>query len=253
MRILLVSDIHANQHALSAIREEFDVCLFLGDLVDYCVEPGPCIDWARRHVHRGVRGNHDHGAAQRVLIQGVNGFRYLSGVTRRVTIDRLGEVDRRYLAALPTTAHLTLNDKRFFLVHGTPRDPLDEFAPADVEYWKRRLEFIDADYVCVGHTHTQFVLQVGKTVVINPGSVGLPRDGDPRAAYAIITANGPELKRVEYPVEKTVAQVEAADLPDQAKAQLAEILRTGRLERKFGNGDANGEGLNSVARTQIPL
>jgi putative phosphoesterase len=230
MRILVLSDIHGNRQALEAIREEFDVCLFLGDLVDYCLEPGPCIEWD---------------------LQGANGFRYLSGVTRPHSIAKLDEADRKYLAGLPTALHFTLDNKRFFLVHGTPRDPLDEFAPADIEFWKRRLDHIDADYVCVGHTHTQFVLQAGKTTVLNPGSVGLPRDGDPRAAYAVITENGPELKRVEYPIEETIATIVGADLPDPAKELLAEILRTGKIERKNGSSDsalANGQ-----VRKQIPL
>jgi putative phosphoesterase len=251
MRILVLSDIHGNRQALEAIREEFDVCLFLGDLVDYCLEPGPCIEWVRKNARYAIRGNHDHGAAQRVYLQGVNGFRYLSGVTRPHSIATLNESDRKYLAGLPTSLHFTLDGKRFFLVHGTPRDPLDEFAPADVEFWKRRLEQIEADYVCVGHTHTQFVLQVGKTTVLNPGSVGLPRDGDPRAAYAIINSDGPELKRVAYPVEETIATIVGADLPDPAKELLAEVLRTGKIERK--NGSSESALLNGQVRKQIPL
>lgn len=250
MRILLVSDIHANRPALEALREEFDVCLFLGDLVDYGVEPGPCIDWVRKNARHSVRGNHDHGAAQRIYVQGVNGFRYLTGVTRPITIERVTEPDRRFLAGLPSSLLLTLNGKRFYLVHATPRDPLDEFAPPDVDYWKRRLEQVDADYVCVGHTHTQFILHVGKTTVVNPGSIGLPRDGDPRAAYAIITDEGPVLKRVEYDIEEAVATVEAAEIPDLAKAQLADVLRTGRLDRKNG---LHEPGLNGTAGPRIPL
>ena len=251
MRILLVSDIHANWHALEAIREEFDHCLFVGDLVDYCLEPGPCIDWVRRNVTHGVRGNHDHGVAQRVPVQGVSGFRYLTGVTRPVSIQRVDETDRRFLAGLPTNLHFTIGGKRFLLVHGTPRDPLDEFAPPEVDFWQRRLQYIDADYVCVGHTHIQYILQVGKTTVINPGSVGLPRDGDPRAAYAVITDEGPLLKRVEYPIDVTIASIESSPIPDVAKVQLAEVLRTGKLERK--NGSADGVSLNGATRSQIPL
>lgn len=250
MRVLLVSDIHANRPALEAVREEFDVCLFLGDLVDYGVEPGPCIEWVRTNARAGVRGNHDHGAAQRVYVQGVNGFRYLTGITRPLTIERLTEPDRKYLAGLPSSLFLTLGGKRFYLVHASPRDPLDEFAPPDVDYWARRLEHIDADYVCVGHTHSQYVLQVGKTTVINPGSVGLPRDGDWRAAYAIVTDEGPVLKRVEYPVDEAVAAVEGAPLPDHAKVMLGEILRTGRLDRKTGGGDP---GLNGSAHGRLSL
>src|SRR5262249_61617329 len=81
MRILVLSDIHANPLALEAIREEFDVCLFVGDVVDYGIEPGPCIDWDRRNAKYAVRGNHDHGAAQRVYVQGVGGLRHLTEVT----------------------------------------------------------------------------------------------------------------------------------------------------------------------------
>ena len=105
MRILLVSDIHANRPALEAIREDYDVCLFLGDLVDYCLEPGPCIDWVRANATYSVRGNHDHGAAQKVYVQGLNGFKYLTGVTRPITIARLSEPDRRGVwPASPSTA-----------------------------------------------------------------------------------------------------------------------------------------------------
>ena len=244
MRILVLSDIHANRPALEAIREDFDLCLFLGDLVDYGVEPGPCIDWVRRNARYAVRGNHDHGAAQRIYVQGVGGFRYLTGVTRPRTIQLLGDDDRRYLAGLPTSQWLTIGGKRFLLVHATPRDPMDEFAPPDPEAWKRRLANIDADYVLVGHSHVQFMLQVGKTTVLNPGSVGLPRDGDPRPAYAIITDDGPVLKRVDYPVEETIAALHAARLPDPAVLALTEVLRTGRLERKNGGPGLNGSAGN---------
>lgn len=238
MRILIVSDIHANPAALAAIREDFDTCLFLGDLVDYGLDPAPCIEWVRQKATFSVRGNHDHGVAQKVGVEGATGFRYLTGVTRSASIKNVSEVDRRYLADLPTTRALTLAGKRFFLVHATPRDPLDEYAPPDVEFWAKRLEGIDADYVCVGHTHVQFVLQVGATMVVNPGSVGLPRDGDPRVAYALITDDGPVLKRVEYPVDEAVTAVHRSNLPTLAKQMLVEVYRTGRLEKKNGNGDS---------------
>jgi putative phosphoesterase len=229
MRILLLADIHANWPALEAVREPHDICLFLGDLVDYGAEPGPCIDWVRRNAHHGVRGNHDHGAAQNVVIQGLSGFRYLTGVTRGLTRDRLDEPGRRFLADLPVTKAVTIAGKRFLLVHATPRDPLDDYALPDPEYWKRRLENVDADVVCVGHTHVQFDLKVGDKRVINPGSIGIPRDGDPRAGYAVIDGDAVELKRIEYPVERTVQAVEDSPLPDDAKQALACVFRTGKL------------------------
>jgi diadenosine tetraphosphatase ApaH/serine/threonine PP2A family protein phosphatase len=98
--------------------------------------------------------------------------------------------------------------------------------------WAKRLEQSDADIVCVGHSHLQFNLRAGSTVVVNPGSVGNPRDGDPRAAYAIIEGNKIELKRVAYPVEETIARLDASALPEKAKEMLREIYRHGRLHRQ---------------------
>lgn len=232
MRILILSDIHSNWLALQAIQESFDACLFLGDLVDYGLDPNPCVAWIRQHATYAIRGNHDHGAAQEVYIQGVSGFRYLTGVTRSFTCQNLLEEHRQYLASLPTTQYLTINHKRFLLVHATPRDPFDEYAPAELEFWKRRLEGIDVDYVCVGHTHMPYQLQVGNTTVINPGSVGLPRDGIPLGSYAIVTPDGVELKRFDYPIEEQVSQINASALPDAAKKLLSEVYRTGKLDKK---------------------
>src|SRR5262245_40580557 len=75
MRILVVADIHANWPALAAINEPHDVCLCLGDLVDYGPDPGPCVRWAMEHATYAIRGNHDHGVAQRVLVMGDKGYR----------------------------------------------------------------------------------------------------------------------------------------------------------------------------------
>ncbi len=72
--------------------------MVLGDLVDYGLEPGPCIDWVRQHATYAVRGNHDHCVAQLVKVQGKTGFKYLSGVTRTVTQERLSADERRFLA-----------------------------------------------------------------------------------------------------------------------------------------------------------
>lgn len=231
MRILLLADIHANRAALEAINEPFDACLVLGDLVDYGLEPAPCIDWVRRQATHAVRGNHDHGVAQQVRVNGRSGFKYLTGVTRQITQERINAVDRRFLGALPITKRVTLDSTRFMMVHATPRDPLDEYTIADVDFWSRRLDDVDASVICVGHTHHPYVLEVGDKLVINPGSVGLPRDGDPRASYAVIENQRVELKRIEYPVEETIKTVWESNLPEPAKALLADVFRTGGIAK----------------------
>ncbi len=231
MRILLLADIHANWPALQAIQEPFDVCLVLGDLVDYGLEPAPCIDWVRQKASHAVRGNHDHSAAHNVPVTGKVGYRYLTAVTRPITQEKLQGEDRRYLASLPVTCTLTLNQVRYLLVHATPRDPLDEYAVADADFWARRLHNVDAQVICVAHTHFPYVLEIGDKLVINPGSVGQPRDGDPRAAYAIIDNQRVELKRIDYPVDQTIRTVLESSLPEPAKGLLTEVFRTGSLAK----------------------
>jgi putative phosphoesterase len=231
MRILLVADIHANWPALQAINEPYDACLFLGDLVDYGLDPAPCIDWVRRKATFAVRGNHDHGVAQFVNVQGKTGFKYLTGVTRAVTQEKITSADRRFLGMLPISRMITLDNTRYFLVHATPRDPLDEYATGDAEFWAPRLRDYQGCVICVGHTHLPYVLEVGDNLVVNPGSVGQPRDGNPRASYAIIDNHRVELKRIEYPVEETVRSVLESGLADQAKSLLSDVIRNGGITK----------------------
>ena len=239
MRVLLIADIHGNRAALEAINEPHDVCLFLGDRVDYGPEPGPCIEWVKKHAHHSVRGNHDHGVAQNVEVLGVGGFRFLTACTRPYTVASLNPCQRRYLAELPTSKLLTIAGKRYLLVHATPRDPMDEYGSPDPAFWAPRLAGLKVDYVCVGHTHQPFTLEVNGITVINPGSVGLSRDGDPRVGYAIVDNGRVELKRIEYPVDDTVRAVQAADIHPTAKQMLADIYRGGQfLARWVKNGQS---------------
>jgi putative phosphoesterase len=240
MRILLLADIHANWAALQAIRESYDLCFVVGDLVDYGLEPAACIDWVQRHAQVVVRGNHDHAAAQKAVTNGKNGFKYLSGLTRQLTWELLSAADLRYLASLPVTRYETVSGVRFLLVHATPRDPLDEYALADPDFWRRRLQNVDADVVCVGHTHIPYVLSIGNQTVVNPGSVGQPRDGNPAASYAVWHDGSVELKRVPYPVEAAVNVIERSRLPDLAKRMSVEVYRTGASVLQEPMHPANG-------------
>ena len=227
MKILVLADVHANWFALDAIRESFDACLFLGDLVEYGVDPIPCIDWMRTHATCAIRGNHDHSVAQRVPPPIGKGFRKLAGATRLLHWEILRPSHLKYLSQLPVTQNLMLDGLRFHLVHATPRDPMDEYLAADAEVWRGRLENVEADFVCVGHTHIPFHLDLGRCQVLNPGSVGQPRDGDPRAAYAIIEDGRVELKRVEYDVEAAVAQLHRSGMDPELIELASRVLRTG--------------------------
>jgi putative phosphoesterase len=227
MKILILADIHANSVALGAIRETFDACLFLGDLVEYGVDPIPCIEWVRANATFAIRGNHDHSVAQRVPPPVGSGFRQLAGATRRLHWNLLRPSHLKYLSQLPVTENFVLDGKKFHLVHATPRDPMDEYLAADPETWRGRLANTDADIVCVGHTHLPFHLDLGDCQVLNPGSVGQPRDGDPRAAYAVIEDGKIELKRVEYDIEAAIRQLEQSGLEPEQIELASGVLRSG--------------------------
>jgi putative phosphoesterase len=241
MKILVLADIHANWPALSAIREPFDACLFLGDLVDYGSNPVPCVEWVKTHATAAVRGNHDHAVAQRIVARGGSGFRQLAAATRPLQWDVLAPSHLKYLARLPVTRHLRLGPTRLALVHATPRDPMDEYLVDDPTAWQSRLEGIDADILCVGHSHIQFHLEFGTVQVLNPGSVGQPRDGDPRCAYAVIEDGKVQLRRVEYDIDAAVAHLRQSGINGSVLEMAEAALRTGgRLPFKFANEAVNG-------------
>jgi putative phosphoesterase len=258
MRILIVSDIHANRVALEAIQERFDICLCLGDLVEYGPSPGACIAWVRQHATATVRGNHDHGVIQRVDVQATSGFKYLTQATRAITFQQLSTSDRQFLAELPTSVMMSIAGKRFLLVHASPRDPMDEYVPTTEEAWATRLAGLRVDYCLVGHTHQQFCLSVDRTTVINPGSVGLQRDGTVDARYAMIVDGAVELRHVPYDIEQAIRDFEAFPIDDRARRMIEDVYRHGRLRsptdyplsmsQQDTPGSKNGTGLPSIRK-----
>ncbi|MFV0446430.1 MAG: metallophosphoesterase family protein [Planctomycetaceae bacterium] len=227
MRTLVLADIHSNWAALSAIREPFDQCLVVGDVVDYGTDPLPCLDWVRQHATHVVRGNHDHAVAQHVQPREGGGFRRLAAATRPLHWDVLDTSHLRFLSRLPITTRCDLGGLRVLLVHATPRDCMDEYLAADAAAWGERLEQTDADLVCVGHTHLPFVLEVEGKRVLNPGSVGQPRDGDPRASYAIIDDGRIELHRLEYDIEAALDQMRSTRVEPWVVELSSRLLSTG--------------------------
>lgn len=223
MRILVIADIHSNWAALQAIPTECDYCVVLGDLVDYGCNPLPCIDWVRKHADATIRGNHDHAVAQRVMAQGTTGYRRLAAATRPLHWTLLDPQRMKFLARLPISAYFRVPGCRLFLVHATPRDPMDEYLGPDADAWRTRLDDIEADVVCVGHSHVPFHLDLGHIQVLNPGSVGQPRDGDPRAAYAIIEDGKVTLHRVEYDLEACLQQIRQSPVEPWV-AELSQLI-----------------------------
>lgn len=231
MKILILSDIHSNWAALKAVlaAENFESCLCVGDLVDYGCDPVQVVDWARNHTRGCVRGNHDHAVGQNVRPRGGTGLRQLAYATRPLHWEWLSEDQIHWLNQLPSSQFLELDDRKFYLVHGTPRDPLEEYLGPKADEWKHRLKNIEADIVCVGHTHQPFVIEVGPKIVVNPGSVGQPRNLDPRASYAIYENGSVTLKQIEYPINDAVNSYREAGLPEEICELAFQTLSNGGI------------------------
>jgi putative phosphoesterase len=226
MKLLILSDIHGNWPALEAVlraEPDFDAVAFCGDVVDYGPCPIECIRWLRGHADHLVRGNHDNALAFDLDCQCMGSFRQYSLATRAWHRTLVSEADREFLRGMPTLDWFECGGKHFRMAHATPQGDLFEYLPMD--QWDERVRGLDADFVLLGHTHVQGARKFGNITVVNPGSVGLARDGGGQACYAVFAGGQMELKRVHYDVERTIAMLRNAPLSEQVIEGLAGVLR----------------------------
>jgi diadenosine tetraphosphatase ApaH/serine/threonine PP2A family protein phosphatase len=243
MRCLVVSDVHANLAAFEAVHHDanpFDVIWCLGDMVGYGPDPNACIDRLREHPHVCLAGNHDWAVLGKLDIRGFNAD---ARIANQWTQGVINQAARDYLRNLPPLRV----EQGYTLAHGSPRQPIWEYI---LDPLTAELNFtaFETQICLVGHTHVPVSFYIsddndngpceprppryGKVVsladgrwIINPGSVGQPRDGDPDASYAILDldANTLEHRRVEYPIEETQEKMREVKLP----VRLIERLSVG--------------------------
>jgi predicted phosphodiesterase len=239
MRIAVISDIHSNLSALEAVLGAVgavDAVWHLGDTVGYGPQPQAVVDRLRATGVIGVRGNHDDAGGGGTCIEFFNpdGFRAMEWT--RTQID---ESTRLYLAGLPERR--VPEGSGFTLAHGSPSDPIWEYLDSP-EVAQANLAAFETPYCLVGHTHVPRVFREsrgrmkailveqggrlaldGRRMILNPGSVGQPRDGDPRSSYMLIDMDAGEATwhRVEYDVGATQAAMAAAGLPPRLARRLS--------------------------------
>ena len=244
MRILIAADIHANLDALKAVLRHaeksggIDRLWCPGDIVGYGPEPASCIALVRGYQHVAVAGNHDLAAAGKIT---TGDFNPAAAEAAAWTAGQLGYEERGYLAQLPDVAF----EGDFTLVHGSLRAPIWEYV-LSMPAMEAQFRLMETRYSVLGHSHVPFLTEEGddgrvwmsnwqdgdlvnlpeSRLIINPGGVGQPRDGDPRAAYALYDSDDRTitLHRVEYDVTATQQKIRAADLP----ASLADRLAYGQ-------------------------
>jgi putative phosphoesterase len=219
MNVGVISDVHGNRVALDAVLDAMppvDALVCAGDVVGYNPWHADCVETVRSREVPTVMGNHD-----RAVASGSNfAFNSMASAGVKHAREQLRDDQLEWLSGLPATR--TVLDGRVKLVHGHPDDPDRYTYPKE---FSPRM-FGEEDVLVTGHTHVQGHEVFEEGVIMNPGSVGQPRDGDPRAAFAVVDLDGPTVAehRVEYDVERVVEAVEDAGLP----ARIGTRLRDGR-------------------------
>jgi len=232
MRFAILADIHSNLTAFDAVlgdaerRGGFDKIWCLGDVVGYGPDPHECIERLRQFEPLCIAGNHDWAAIGKI---DTSEFNPVAALAAQWTAQQLSAEDKEYLLNLPQIVY----EDDFTLAHGSPREPIWEYL-LSIEAAQNSFDSFETAYCLVGHSHVPLVfelidekavyrefedganLKLGKTrMIINPGGVGQPRDGDPRASYAIYDAEAQTMHhyRVEYDIPATQKKMAERGLP----------------------------------------
>jgi putative phosphoesterase len=236
-RLAIISDIHGNLPALEAVLADIEAqgitdLYHLGDLVGYNPFPNESVALVAERQIPGITGNYD----QAVLALGPDPIGELlnakiTPMGREIyawTVREVNSRSREFLGAQPGQRSLTRGKWRLRLTHGSPRHIKDYVRPSwPDDMVEDLLSEVQEDILLTGHTHIPVVRQVNGKWLVNPGSVGFPKDGNPLAAYAILEL-GEEftvcIRRVQYDIERTVQAMRERGLPPKA----GEDLRVGR-------------------------
>jgi putative phosphoesterase len=236
-RVTIFGDIHGNLPALEAVLADMDAhdlspLYCLGDLVGYGTFPNEVIDMIRERNIPTLMGNYDQGVGNN---SDDCGCAYTSKVAEELgkrsiawSNENTTDENKSNLRQLTDQIPLELDGLRVQLVHGSPRK-INEYLYEDRPdaTMERLLDLAQADVLVCGHTHIPYhrILPSGRHVV-NAGSVGKPKDGDPQACYVVLETNGRDLtvtfRRVPYNIERAAQAIEASDMPNE----YAEMLRT---------------------------
>ena len=235
MKILLLSDIHANFPALASVdslekQHHHDQIIHCGDATVYATFPNQTLAWLRKHEALNILGNTDLKVLK--LLKGKN-FKKPKKAEKRImytwTAGELSKKNQRYLRSLPTFLEFSTAGKKIGMYHGSPENPNEQlFASTPRQRFQEIGRKTDRDIIICGHSHTPFHKKIDGIHFINPGSVGRMFDGDPRASYATLEIKDSQVRvnhhRLGYDIEKTVQGIKEALLPPI----YVEMYRQGR-------------------------
>jgi len=222
MRIALLADIHSNLPALEAVLKDVDnlgvdQVWVAGDIVGYNPWPNEVVRILKERKVRAIRGNHDRAA----LSGDTSWFNDLAAAAIRWTRIVLTPASVGYLRFLEDRTRATAPEGIVAMYHGSPRNDDEYVMPWSVD--EALVRMASANFVVLGHTHMPMAYSSRYGVLVNPGSVGQPRDRDPRAAWALLDTwtRGVLQRRVPYDVGAVVAEIRKAGLPAELGQRLA--------------------------------
>jgi putative phosphoesterase len=229
MKVVIISDLHANREALEALPETYTELWVLGDLVNFGPDPASVVDFVRNRADVILRGNHDQAVAYDQDPRCAERYRRMADSTRRYSASVLNEEQKEFLRTLPPQRTLRRQNTNFYLCHAKPSDPLYGYIPPDSPEWSREVRKLETDVLLVGHTHLPMMRRIGERLIVNPGSLGQTLSGKPDACYAVWEDGLFQLKTHSYRVESTVAKLHSLSFPSDVEEDLVHILRTGTL------------------------
>lgn len=219
MQVGLISDIHGNLPALESVLEDMpslDTIVCAGDVIGYNPWPAACVEKIREVADITVMGNHD----RMVRTPHEYGSNHMAEAGLEFANEQLSNRQLKWLDDRPRKA--TFVDDQFLLVHDHPTT-VDEYV-YPVEFDKLRCYLDNYRGLVLGHTHMPHEQTIDDRIITNPGSVGQPRDKDPRAAYAILNTDSGdvELKRTSYDIDRVISRIEEVGLPAKIGSRLVE-------------------------------
>ncbi|MFO8016449.1 MAG: metallophosphoesterase family protein [Candidatus Woesearchaeota archaeon] len=218
----IIADIHSNLEALETVMDDIKErgihrVFCCGDIVGYGADPNSCVDIIKNKSLPSVAGNHDINSAKP---SDLSWFNPHARKALEWTGRNLKKRNRDFLAGLPQT----MVKDGMFMVHGSPADPLHEYVfPDDAGLIEKYAGGIGRPVLVMAHTHIPFVKRLNSSLVVNPGSVGQPRDSDPRASYCVVwekrgsgrtPAHDAEIVRVDYDIDRAAEKIRREGLPD---------------------------------------
>ena len=224
MIVLVISDVHGNYHALDRVMNavKYDAMVCCGDIVVDYPFPQQCIQVLKDsciHICSGNNDNnvaHDQKASEYISKKYTHLAKDLDRNTE-LTLKLINDDSKNYLRGLPRECRFDLDGVSFYMNHTVPHRPLHHYLDKETSDSKLAQYYRDirAEVMITGHTHIPYVRNFGDKILINPGSVGQPRDGDPRTSFAVFdTAAGRvELKRLEYDITETSRYLKKLNFP----------------------------------------